>query len=456
MTQTNWNGLVGSMEIRAVDPVAIDDLQVYPDLERKRAKVCAAVERAWQAGDGPSGTLGAGTEWAHRRGERPCRGAARRSAEVVRELNLGPDVKLWDEFSPRLHVLNGAVSATSDGKTYRDERAVRFGMRAFAAEGTRFTLNGRPIFLRGTLECAIFPRTGYPPTSVGVWRRIYRTIRSYGLNFMRFHSWCPPEAAFDAADLEGVRTNGCPMQPAGPVLLQFPGPAPGYFRLQSRRSSPGGAVQSSWKRDPERSDAESAAMPPFLSSNGNLPASPMISRLTRSLSEGLWPTIIRRSVCRSRSQSRMVWQSESVLKTDEVSSRSIRPSSWERSARCGGAGQRARDDAVKLQTECRQSASDLLDPLFSLGSQRPLVLGNSRRSVGDGNAVAQNVKLMHVEPSLCPDQPYRSLGAFDLTQTPDRERLNRACYIPGRRDTPKRHDQRPDLNRWLYSAILSV
>ncbi len=76
-TQTNWNGLVGSMEIRAVDPVAIDDLQVYPDLERKRAKVRgAAVERAWQAGDGPSGTLGAGTEWAHRRGERPCRGAA--------------------------------------------------------------------------------------------------------------------------------------------------------------------------------------------------------------------------------------------------------------------------------------------------------------------------------------------------------------------------------------------
>ena len=141
---------------------------------------------------------------------------------MVRELDLGTDVKLWDEFSPRLHVLNGAVSATSDGKTYRDERAVRFGMRAFAAEGTRFTLNGRPIFLRGTLECAIFPRTGYPPASVGEWRRIYRTIKSYGLNFMRFHSWCPPEAAFDAADLEGVI-----LQPEGPQANIDAGADPG-------------------------------------------------------------------------------------------------------------------------------------------------------------------------------------------------------------------------------------
>ena len=164
----------------------------------------AALEHAGQAGDGTAGPLGEGTQWAHRRGDEHVEVPLDGSAEVVRELDLGPDVKLWDEFSPALHVLNAAVSATSDGKTFRDERAVRFGMRSFAADGTRFTLNGRPIFLRGTLECAIFPRTGYPPTSVGEWRRIYRTIKSYGLNFMRFHSWCPPEAAFAAADLEGV------------------------------------------------------------------------------------------------------------------------------------------------------------------------------------------------------------------------------------------------------------
>ena len=29
-------------------------------------------------------------------------------------------------------------------------------------------------------------------------------MKSYGLNHIRFHSWCPPEAAFAAADLEGI------------------------------------------------------------------------------------------------------------------------------------------------------------------------------------------------------------------------------------------------------------
>ena len=47
---------------------------------------------------------------------------------------------------------------------FEDEQVVRFGFRDFKAAGTRFSVNGRPIFLRGTLECCIFPLTGYPPT----------------------------------------------------------------------------------------------------------------------------------------------------------------------------------------------------------------------------------------------------------------------------------------------------
>jgi hypothetical protein len=77
-------------------------------------------------------------------------------------------------------------------------------MRKFAARGTQFTLNDRPVYLRGTLECSVFPLTGYPPTDVPAWQRIFRIMKSYGLNYIRFHSWCPPEAAFAAADIEGI------------------------------------------------------------------------------------------------------------------------------------------------------------------------------------------------------------------------------------------------------------
>jgi hypothetical protein len=76
-------------------------------------------------------------------------------------------------------------------------------MREFNTSGTQFTMNGRPVFLRGTLECAIFPETGYPPADTASWMRIFRIARAHGLNHMRFHSWCPPEAAFDAADRMG-------------------------------------------------------------------------------------------------------------------------------------------------------------------------------------------------------------------------------------------------------------
>jgi hypothetical protein len=192
-TQTNWNGLIGKLELRAKDAVSIADVEVYPDVARKLARVTVTIANT--TGRPASGTLRIGAT-----GRRAPFTATEPRTMVTTELPLGANVRLWDEFSPALYHV--AVSMTA-GK-FADTETVTFGVRDCAAHGTQFTLNGRPIFLRGTLECAIFPRTGYPPTDVESWRRIYRIIRSYGLNHMRFHSWCPPEAAFTAADLEGV------------------------------------------------------------------------------------------------------------------------------------------------------------------------------------------------------------------------------------------------------------
>jgi hypothetical protein len=83
-------------------------------------------------------------------------------------------------------------------------REVVFGLREIAADGRQLTINNRKLFLRGTLDCAAFPRTGHPPLDVSTWKREFGTIKAYGLNHVRFHSWCPPEAAFAAADELGV------------------------------------------------------------------------------------------------------------------------------------------------------------------------------------------------------------------------------------------------------------
>ena len=205
-TQTNWNGLIGRLELRAQDPVSIADVKVYPNIERKVATVSVVIANA--TGRRASGELTLEAEGPAGSGKVPPRKVSFTAAEsrtvFTADLPLGNNVRLWDEFSPALYRLAVSIAAKSDAERFSDRETVTFGMRKLATRGTQFTMNGRPLFLRGTLECAIFPLTGYPPTDIPSWQRIYRTIKSYGLNFIRFHSWCPPDAAFAAADLEGV------------------------------------------------------------------------------------------------------------------------------------------------------------------------------------------------------------------------------------------------------------
>ncbi|MBM3855370.1 MAG: glycoside hydrolase, partial [Verrucomicrobia bacterium] len=108
-------------------------------------------------------------------------------------IQLGAEAPRWDEFSPALHRLTATLA---NGAT----RSVNFGLREITAPGTQFALNGRPIFIRGTLDCGNYPRTGHPPVDVAEWKRVIGVAKAHGLNLIRFHSWCPPEAAFVAAD----------------------------------------------------------------------------------------------------------------------------------------------------------------------------------------------------------------------------------------------------------------
>ena len=204
-TQTNWNGVIGEIALHVASPVWIDDVQVYPDVPGRRVRVrvtiaggteepvegTLALEAKTTAGDPPH-TPPAVT--------RRFKGVEKRQ-ELEIGYPLGKDARLWDEFSPNLYALTVALACDTGG--VQDKQTVTFGLREFAADGTQFTLNGRKVFLRGTLECCIFPKTGYPPMDVDEWLRVLRAARAHGLNHLRFHSWCPPEAAFVAADQLG-------------------------------------------------------------------------------------------------------------------------------------------------------------------------------------------------------------------------------------------------------------
>lgn len=205
-TQSNWNGLVGRLELHTTSPVWIDDIQVFPNEVERTAAV--RITMGNRTGTSGSGDL---ILFAARPGHRteakmvPIEWDGAESRLETIELPMGPDARLWDEFQPDLYTLTVSFRSAHPTLGALDhERAVTFGLRTFAVDGTQFTINNRKTFLRGTLECCVFPLTGYPPTDKDSWLRILRICHAHGLNHMRFHSWCPPEAAFAAADELGV------------------------------------------------------------------------------------------------------------------------------------------------------------------------------------------------------------------------------------------------------------
>ena len=74
----------------------------------------------------------------------------------------------------------------------------------FHIKGAHFYANGHRIFLRGKHDAAVWLLTGHVEMSVEGWMKYLGTCKEYGINHVRFHSWCPPEAAFVAADSLGI------------------------------------------------------------------------------------------------------------------------------------------------------------------------------------------------------------------------------------------------------------
>ncbi len=199
-TQSIWLGVIGDLKLVAKNQINIADLQVYGNANQKTAKVVVKISNASKRSG--KGVLIAVAQQKRDKTKETIPVTWTAEGGVAEfELALDADAKLWDEFAPNLFTLDVAL------KTRRgiiDVKRTTFGLRDFGVEGRRFTINERVINLRGTLECAIFPLTGYPAMDVAEWRRIFKTCKNYGLNHIRFHSWFPPEAAFVAGDELGM------------------------------------------------------------------------------------------------------------------------------------------------------------------------------------------------------------------------------------------------------------
>ena len=195
-TQSIWNGIVGKIELRATPPVWIDAVRVDSDPSKAGAEVRISNATGHKgegtlvgqlSGPGIDHEINAPVQWDATGGS------------VFLDFK-NKNLPLWSEFAPNLCKL----VLTLQTPVGSDSKEVSCGFRKIATDGPALLLDGQRIFLRGTHEGVTFPLTGYAPMDVESWRPVFKILKEWGLNHLRFHSYCPPEACFTAADEEGI------------------------------------------------------------------------------------------------------------------------------------------------------------------------------------------------------------------------------------------------------------
>ena len=191
-TQTNWNGMIGYIQLREEESVFLSNIRIYPKNDTITIHFEVASNITYD------GTITVESDALVSPVSLDLSLETGIQEFVIENLPLHPAVKKWDEFEGNLYELT--ASLTDFGT-----KTETFGIRDFGSnERGRLTINDRVFFVRSETNCAVFPKTGHPPMTVSEWKEILKIYQSYGVNLMRFHSHCPPKAAFIAADEIGM------------------------------------------------------------------------------------------------------------------------------------------------------------------------------------------------------------------------------------------------------------
>lgn len=200
--QTQWNGVVGRIELVGTPLLSLEHDAVYPSFKEKKVTVKLDLVNKF---DRPKKVKAQFVITEKSTGKVVARQtesftAAAGASSVGCEIGLKGRILPWDEFTPELYQLLTTISF--DGQS--QSRTTGFGFRDLGVVDKHFTINGRKLIYRNSHEGMFFGKTGYPAMDVEYWREVWKVYKAHGLNAVRFHSACPPEAAFVAADELGL------------------------------------------------------------------------------------------------------------------------------------------------------------------------------------------------------------------------------------------------------------
>lgn len=197
-TQTNWNGIIGQLYLEAIHPTHFTDLQVRTDIEhptvaqvtfrctpnlKRKDKIIFSVIDT----DGDKEKIIAQKSF-------PIASLLHeQDKDATIHFDLSETSKRWSEFHPNLFRLKAEIVG-------KDIYETTFGLTKMETRNHHFYVNDTLTFLRGKHDACVWPQTGHVAMKTDDWKEYLTQLSTYGINHIRFHSWCPPEAAFQAAD----------------------------------------------------------------------------------------------------------------------------------------------------------------------------------------------------------------------------------------------------------------
>ncbi|MBP5152631.1 MAG: hypothetical protein ILP13_06950, partial [Lachnospiraceae bacterium] len=198
-----WNGIVGRMELRVLPKDRVENVKVFAKDSKIRFETVTISDRHV-----PMEIKEADLSYEITAPDGAVLPVASQRIELFSKrqnnhfsMKLPEDkVFLWDEFGRNIYKLKVTLKSGNSESEFETE----FGIRKLSVEDKEFKINGRALSLRGTINCAQYPITGYPPMDAETWKEHFSKLKEFGLNHVRFHAWCPPEAAFRAADELGI------------------------------------------------------------------------------------------------------------------------------------------------------------------------------------------------------------------------------------------------------------
>lgn len=224
-TQTNWLGILGRIELQIMGDASVRAVSVSSSVPERRLLLCCELwndtaeemsclltvrpRKLWLAGlTGEEGKRYDARPW-----ELPLEEESLSPQTVTLRLKpggqsvrlsyeLSEEAPLWSEHTPV--VCGIRVELKREGAQETDSFDTYGAVRSFAADKHDFRINGSVTKLRGKHDGLLFPLTGAAPMELKSWLTCMGTVWRYGINHYRYHTCCPPEAAFLAADLLGI------------------------------------------------------------------------------------------------------------------------------------------------------------------------------------------------------------------------------------------------------------